>query len=109
LLASYAEKYKLKIVGNDRYMPLWYDLRVTLESEKSPLECVNELFETGRFAANSPGFLAKSGLSDQSAVRGVTTATPDPSSEIHDLQGRRLSAAPQKGVYIQNGKKKLIK
>ena len=28
---------------------------------------------------------------------------------IYDLQGRRLSAAPQKGVYIQNGKKKLVK
>ena len=28
---------------------------------------------------------------------------------IYDLQGRRLSTIPQKGVYIQNGKKKLVK
>ncbi len=24
---------------------------------------------------------------------------------IHDLQGRRLNGIPQKGIYIQNGKK----
>ena len=47
LLASYAEKYKLKIVGNNQFMPSWYYLSVTLESEKSPLECANELYETG--------------------------------------------------------------
>jgi len=28
---------------------------------------------------------------------------------IYNLQGRRLNATPQKGIYIQNGKKKLIK
>ena len=109
LLASYAEMYKLKIVGSDKYMPLWYDLSVTLESEKSPLECANELYETGKFASSSPGLAAKIGYSDQATIRGITTAKSDASSEIHDLQGRRLSATPQKGVYIQNGKKKLVK
>ena len=109
LLASYAEMYKLKIVGSDKYMPLWYDLSVTLESEKSPLECANELYETGKFASSSPGLAAKIGYSDQATIRGITTAKSDASSEIYDLQGRRLTAAPQKGVYIQNGKKKLVK
>lgn len=28
---------------------------------------------------------------------------------VHDLQGRRISGLPQKGIYIQNGKKKLMK
>ena len=42
-------------------------------------------------------------------VRNITTAFPDASSEIYDLQGRRLSAIPQKGVYIQNGKKIIVK
>lgn len=32
-----------------------------------------------------------------------------PNALIYDLQGRRLSIIPQKGVYIQNGKKKLVK
>ena len=109
LLASYAEMYKLKIVGSDKYMPLWYDLSVTLESEKSPLECANELYETGKFASSSPGLAAKIGYSDQATIRGITTAKSDASSEIYDLQGRRLNATPQKGIYIQNGKKKLVK
>ena len=54
LLASYAEKYRLKIVGNDSFMPLWYILHVTPESEKSPLKCANELFESGEFASAVP-------------------------------------------------------
>ena len=54
LLASYAEKYRLKIVGNDSFMPLWYILHVTPESEKSPLKCANEIFESGEFASAVP-------------------------------------------------------
>lgn len=30
-------------------------------------------------------------------------------SHLYNLQGRRLSATPQKGVYIQNGKKMVVK
>lgn len=48
-------------------------------------------------------------LAQATSVRTITTAIPDASSEIYDLQGRRLSAIPQKGVYIQNGKKKVVK
>ena len=54
LLTSYAEKYRLRIVSHSALMPLWYILSVTLESEKSPLECANELFESGDFAASVP-------------------------------------------------------
>ena len=28
---------------------------------------------------------------------------------IYDLQGRRLTSVPQKGLYIRNGKKYLVK
>lgn len=31
------------------------------------------------------------------------------SSVIYDLQGRRLNGSPHKGVYIQNGKKHVVK
>ena len=37
LLTSYAEQYKLRIVGNDPYLPLWYILSLTPESEKKPI------------------------------------------------------------------------
>ena len=50
LLTPYAEKYKLKIVGSDsQWMPLWYILYVTPETEKSPLECANIIYESGEF------------------------------------------------------------
>jgi len=54
LLSSYAEKYGLRIVKQDSFMPLWYILSVTLDSKKSPLECANELFESGDFASSEP-------------------------------------------------------
>ena len=58
LLTSYAEQYKLKIVENDRFMPLWYILSLTLDSDKSPLECANELYESGDFAASVPDLVS---------------------------------------------------
>ena len=54
LLTSYAEQYKLTIVRNSPLMPLWYILAVTPESEKSPLDCANELYESGNFASSVP-------------------------------------------------------
>ena len=110
LLTSYAEKYKLKIDGNNPYYPLVYNLRVTQESEKNALECANEMYESGNFDVSEPDWIRpRSATNDLTTIQSVTTAIPDASSEIYDLQGRRLSAIPQKGVYIQNGKKKLVK
>ena len=109
LLTTYAEEYKLRIVRQDPFMLLWYILALTPESEKSPLECANELYESGDFAASVPDLAGGIGLSESTSVQSITTATTGPSSEIYDLQGRRLSIIPQKGVYIQNGKKKLVK
>lgn len=54
LLTSYAEKYRLIIDRNSPYMPLWYILHVTPESEKSPLQIANELYESGDFEASEP-------------------------------------------------------
>lgn len=53
-LISYAEMYKLQIVRNMPLMPDWYILSVTPESEKSPLQCANELSESGMFSASVP-------------------------------------------------------
>ena len=58
LLTTYAEQYKLNIVSNSPSMPLWYILAVTLESEKSPLECANELYESGHFASSVPDLVS---------------------------------------------------
>ena len=59
LLTLYAERYKLKIVRNSPLMPLWYVLAVTQDSGKNVLECVNELWESGQFAASEPDLCSK--------------------------------------------------
>ena len=57
LLDSYAEKYGLGNLGSfSQNLPLWYVLYITPQSGKSPLECANELFESGRFASSVPDF-----------------------------------------------------
>lgn len=54
VLISSAERYGLKIIKNDPLMPLWYILAINQDSDKNALECANELFESGKFAAAIP-------------------------------------------------------
>ena len=58
LLTSYLEKYKLKIDRNSAYMPLWYVLALTPDSEKDPSEIANELQECGDFEVSEPDLCA---------------------------------------------------
>lgn len=105
LLTTYAEKYGLRIVKQDSLMPLWYILAIAQNNEKSPLEYANELFEGGDFAASVPDW---GELSDPfNTIRSITTTKTNSFYGIYDLQGRRLRSVPAKGVYIQNGKKRI--
>lgn len=56
LLTAYAQKYGLKIIKQDSFMPLWFILAVTQHCKKNILECANELWETGDFRASVPDF-----------------------------------------------------
>ena len=40
-------------------------------------------------------------------IRPAATATPEKAKSIFDLHGRRLATPPAKGVYIENGRKKI--
>jgi hypothetical protein len=42
-----------------------------------------------------------------SGIRSVETVRTD--GAIYDLQGRRIQQTPQRGLYIQNGKKYMVK
>jgi hypothetical protein len=109
LLTSYAEKYRLRIVGSfSQNMPLWYVLYITPDSDKSPLGCANELFESGDFAAAVPDLAGSTGLNETN-IRSITTTTTKKYSKIYDLQGRILKQIPQKGAYIRNSKKMIVK
>lgn len=54
ILISYAEKLGLRIVKQDTLMPLWYILSITQNCVKNALECANEFWESGFFAASVP-------------------------------------------------------
>lgn len=58
LLLSYAEKYKLKIVKQDSFMPLWYILSISSETGENALDIANTLWESGAFAASAPDLCA---------------------------------------------------
>lgn len=47
--------------------------------------------------------------SNYTPVEGITHSPVKQNGNLYDLQGRRLPQAPQKGVYIQNGKKVAVK
>ncbi len=56
----------------------------------------------GRQVADQSSFGPAAIITD---IRDVSL--PSASSPIHDLQGRQLNGIPEKGVYIQNGKKRV--
>ena len=107
LLNSYIEKYKLFIYRQIPTMPLCYILSLTLDSEKGPIECANELWESGDFASSTPEFASIASVTDETIVQSLSTSAQRESPAIFDLQGRRLSGKPAKGVYIQNGRKRV--
>ena len=48
-------------------------------------------------------------INDPNNIIHPKSSTDDTSQAIYDLQGRQLRHAPAKGVYIQNGKKRVVK
>ena len=48
-------------------------------------------------------------VTDADAIQYIEAESVANNSNIYDLSGRRLSSVPVKGVYIQNGKKVLVK
>ncbi|MBO7577805.1 MAG: hypothetical protein J6T43_02285 [Prevotella sp.] len=48
-------------------------------------------------------------LAQTTTIRSISTTTTEKPSKTYDLCGRRVQGTPKKGVYIQNGKKVVIK
>ena len=107
LLTSYAEQYKLNIM-NSSLMPLWYILSLTSDSEESPLVCANKLYESGAFASSVPDFVDVN-LHYPTTARAITFSVAGKTYDHFDLQGRRITGQPTKGVYIQDGRKVVVK
>ncbi len=65
-------------------------------------EAAAEVFATAPTAVSAQAWVLGAVLP---AAVTVPTASPQPAGRCYDLQGRCLSGKPQKGFYIQNGKK----
>ena len=55
-LKSEAEKRGMEIVEQNKFMPLWYTLRVKDAGKTAPVDAANALYETGLFESSSPDF-----------------------------------------------------
>lgn len=53
-LQQMASQFSFEIIGRNRFMPLWYSIKV--KSGQNPVEVANKIFETGVFAASFPSF-----------------------------------------------------
>ena len=56
LLEKLATENNVEIVGNDKYMPLWYILMCTNKSKGNTLEMANLFYETKMFSVSEPLF-----------------------------------------------------
>jgi len=109
LLTPYVEKYKLINYGRySEYLPLVYVLILTPETEKNSLDIANEMYVSGDFKSAEPT-LSSPTIPDEIQVRHITSKTMKESSGIYDLQGRRLNGKPTKGVYIESGRKTVVR
>lgn len=59
MLDEMAETFNVQVLGNDQYMPLWYELSVNKFSKGTTLEIVNKLYETNLFAYVEPNIQYK--------------------------------------------------
>lgn len=59
ILIKMAEKYNVEIIGYNEYMPLWYTLSCTNESQGNALKMANLFYESGFFQTSEPNFMNK--------------------------------------------------
>ena len=64
ILYEYAEKYKCRVVMQDKYMPLWYTLSRTKENIYNTLELANIFYESKYFETAEPDFIGGNRLLD---------------------------------------------
>ena len=112
LLTPYIEKNKLKIGGIFEWPwdnTVTYIMNLTMDSEIGAIECANEIFESGNFIFSVPN-VGEPRYSDINsvAIPSKTSSPTETSSEVYDLYGRKLTSKPAKGIYIQQGKKKIV-
>ena len=57
LLQAYADTFNVNIVTQLQFMPLWYRLSVTINTQGNSIETANSFYETGLFKEIDPAFI----------------------------------------------------
>ncbi|MCK9450055.1 MAG: S8 family serine peptidase, partial [Bacteroidales bacterium] len=57
LLVDMAQKNNVEILGNNRFMPLWFTLACNRTSKGNAMEMANLFFESGQFASAQPDLM----------------------------------------------------
>ncbi|MCK0157664.1 S8 family peptidase [Cellulophaga sp. F20128] len=57
ILYQIAKKKNVEVLGHNEFMPLWYTLACSKDSEGNALQMANYFFETGKFSASEPDIL----------------------------------------------------
>ncbi len=58
-LIKLAENHRVTIIGNNKYMPLWYHLMCTNSSSGNALDVANIFYETGLFEVSEPDIMSE--------------------------------------------------
>lgn len=58
-LANLARRNKIKVRGQDKYMPLWYTLSCDRNSKLNPIDGANHFFKSGLFESTEPEFIMR--------------------------------------------------
>jgi subtilisin family serine protease len=57
VLESFSSENNVEILGNNKFMPLWYTLACTKSSAGNALEMANLFYESGKFSAAEPDLM----------------------------------------------------
>ena len=67
LLINMAENYKVDVIGNDEFLPLWYTLSCDNQSYGDALKMSNVFYESGLFEAAEPDIMVDLAMSSSSS------------------------------------------
>ncbi|MDE5848748.1 MAG: hypothetical protein K2H38_01230 [Muribaculaceae bacterium] len=56
ILQQVADEHRCRILRQNAFMPLWYTLQVTQDSDGDCVEVANKIYETGLFSCAEPSF-----------------------------------------------------
>lgn len=93
-------------VGAVSYNPFSFELYplIYIEPTMGKHLAVRTCMKDGKYIFSSDWMVAMGSVNDISNM-----SNPPIGSHIYDLQGHRLTDSPTKGIYIQNGKKVMVK